>query len=106
MWQARWTKASPGLLRRTEPSTIMCGADRPCVGDFFRDGEGWEDVYMGMRLSYMAVAVAALLTAACPYDHLLTSNRGFAIGGGGGGGTGPDALAFTVQPSSATAGNI
>ena len=61
---------------------------------------------MGMRLSYMAVAVAALLTAACPYDHLLTSNRGFAIGGGGGGGTGPDALAFTVQPSSATAGNI
>ncbi len=61
---------------------------------------------MGMRLSYMAVAVAALLTAACPYDHLLTSNRGFAIGGGGGGGTGPDALAFTVQPSNATAGNI
>src|SRR3989449_10699198 len=61
---------------------------------------------MGMRLSYMTVAVAALLTAACPYDHLLTSNRGLAIGGGGGGGTGPDALAFTVQPSSATAGNI
>ena len=61
---------------------------------------------MGMRLSYMTLAVAALLTAACPYDHLLTSNRGFAIGGGGGGGTGPDALAFTVQPSSATAGNI
>jgi len=54
----------------------------------------------------MTVAVAALLTAACPYDHLLTSNRGLAIGGGGGGGTGPDALAFTVQPSSATAGNI
>src|SRR2546427_5427705 len=61
---------------------------------------------MGMRLSYVTVAVAALLTAACPYDHLLTSNRGLAIGGGGGGGTGPDALAFTVQPSSATAGNI
>src|SRR5437879_2363961 len=59
---------------------------------------------MRMRLSYMTVAVAALLTAACPYDHLLTSNRG--LGGGGGGGTGPDALAFTVQPSSATAGNI
>jgi len=61
---------------------------------------------MGMKLSYMTVAVAALLTAACPYDRLLTSNRGIAIGGGGGGGTGPDALAFTVQPSSATAGNI
>src|SRR3989442_15088802 len=61
---------------------------------------------MGMRLSYMTVAVAALLTAACPYDHLLTSNRGLAIGGGGGGGTGPDALAFTAQPSTATAGNI
>jgi len=59
---------------------------------------------MGMRLSYMTVAVAALLTAACPYDHLLTSNRGIAIGGGGG--TGPDALGFTVQPSNATAGNI
>ena len=39
---------------------------------------------MGMRLSYLTVAVAALLTAACPYDHLLTSNRGIAIGGGGG----------------------
>src|SRR5437899_10635695 len=61
---------------------------------------------MGMRLSYLTVAVAALLTAACPYDHLLTSNRGIAISGPGGGGSGPDALAFTVQPSSATAGNI
>src|SRR6266853_877028 len=61
---------------------------------------------MGMRFSYVTVAVAALLTAACPYDRLLTSNGGLAIGGGGGGGTGPDALAFTVQPSSATAGNI
>src|SRR5947209_18826677 len=61
---------------------------------------------MGMRLSYLTVAVAALLTAACPYDHLLTSNRGIAIGGGCGGGTGPDARASTVRPSSATAGNI
>src|SRR6266478_6684141 len=61
---------------------------------------------MGMKLSWVTVAVAALLTAACPYDHLLTSNGGIAIGGSGGGGTGPDALAFTVQPSSATAGNI
>src|SRR2546426_8681071 len=51
--------------------------------------------YTTLFRSYMTVAVAALLTAACPYDHLLTSNRGFAIGGGGGGGTGPDALAFT-----------
>src|SRR2546428_9346679 len=61
---------------------------------------------MGMRLSYMTLAVAALLTAACPYDHLLTSNRGIAISGPGGGGGGPAALGFTVQPSSATAGNI
>ncbi len=61
---------------------------------------------MGMRLSGVAIALAALVTAACPYDHLLTSNGGFAIGGGGGGGTGPDALAFTVQPSNATAGDI
>ena len=61
---------------------------------------------MGMKLSYVTAGLAALLTAACPYDHLLTTNGGFAIGGGGGGGTGPDRLAFTVQPSSATAGNI
>ncbi|HTD70956.1 MAG TPA: hypothetical protein VK647_10940 [Gemmatimonadales bacterium] len=61
---------------------------------------------MSMKLSWVTVAVAALLTAACPYDHLLTSNGGIAIGGGGGGGTGPDALAFTVQPSNATAGDI
>src|SRR5712691_7075991 len=61
---------------------------------------------MGMKLSYVTVAVAALLTVACPYDRLLTSNGGIAIGGGGGGGTGPDALSFVVQPSSATAGNI
>lgn len=61
---------------------------------------------MGMKLSYVTVAVAALLTVACPYDGRLTTNRGIAIGGGGGGGTGPDALSFLVQPSSATAGNI
>jgi hypothetical protein len=61
---------------------------------------------MGMRLSYVTAALAALLTAACPYDRLLTGNGGFAIGGGAGGGSGPDALAFTVQPSNATAGNI
>src|SRR5712691_9582521 len=61
---------------------------------------------MDMKLSCVTVALAALVTAACPYDHLLTSNGGLAIGGGGGGGSGPDALAFTVQPSNATAGNI
>src|SRR2546421_11695613 len=61
---------------------------------------------MGMRLSSMTPAVAALLTAACAYAHVLRSNRGLAISGPGGGGSGPDALGFTVQPSSATAGNI
>ena len=61
---------------------------------------------MGMKLSYVTVAVAALLTVGCPYDGRLTANRGIAIGGGGGGGTGPDALSFLVQPSSATAGSI
>jgi len=61
---------------------------------------------MGMKLSYVTLVAAALLTVACPYDRLLTSSGGLAIGGGGGGGTGPDALAFTVQPSNATAGEI
>src|SRR5258705_20850 len=61
---------------------------------------------MAVKLSYATIAVAALLTAACPYDRLLTSSGGLAISGGGGGGTGPDALAFTVQPSNATAGDI
>jgi len=61
---------------------------------------------MGMRPSCVIVALAALVTAACPYDRVLTSTGGIAIGGGGGGSTGPDALAFTVQPSTATAGNI
>jgi len=61
---------------------------------------------MGMRLSLVTVALAALVAAACPYDRLLSSNGGLAISGGGGGSTGPDALAFTVQPSNATAGNI
>ena len=61
---------------------------------------------MGMKLSYLTAGLAALLTVACPYDHLLTTNGGFAIGGGGAGSTGPDRLAFSVQPSNATAGNI
>lgn len=61
---------------------------------------------MGMRLSYATITLAALVGAACPYSDLLSTNRGIAIGGGGGGGSGPDALSFTVQPSTATAGNI
>jgi hypothetical protein len=59
-----------------------------------------------MKLWGVAVGCLVLVTAACPYDRLLSSN-GIAISGGGsGGGTGPDALAFLVQPSSATEGNI
>ncbi len=61
---------------------------------------------MTKRLWGVTVVVTTLVTVACPYDGRLTSNRGLAIGGGGGGGTGPDALSFLVQPSSATAGNI
>ena len=61
---------------------------------------------MCMRLNCLAVVLAALVTAACPYDGRLTSNRGIAISGGGGGGSGPDALFFLVQPNDATAGNI
>jgi len=61
---------------------------------------------MSKRLWGVTVVVTALVAVACPYDGRLTSNRGIAIGGGGGGGTGPDALSFLVQPSSATAGNI
>jgi hypothetical protein len=61
---------------------------------------------MTKRLWGVTVVVTALVTVACPYDGRLTSNRGLAIGGGGGGGSGPDALSFLVQPSSATAGNI
>lgn len=60
---------------------------------------------MGMRASSVAIVFVALVGAACPYTDVLSSNRGIAIGGGGGG-SGPDALSFTVQPSSANAGNI
>ena len=62
---------------------------------------------MGMRNSYAIVVLAALATVGCPYSDLLSStstNGGIAISGGGS--TGTDALLFTVQPSSATAGNI
>ena len=62
---------------------------------------------MGMRLScVLTVALAALVTAACPYDNLLNSTGGLAISGGGGGSTGPDVLSFIVQPTTAAAGNI
>jgi len=61
---------------------------------------------MKMRLWGVTVVLTALVTAACPYDGRLTSNRGIAISGGGGGGSGPDALFFLVQPNDATAGNI
>ena len=61
---------------------------------------------MSTRLSHAAVILAALLSAACPYTDFLSSNHGLAIGGGGGSGSGPDALRFLVQPSTATAGDI
>src|SRR6266487_1893134 len=60
---------------------------------------------MSNRLWRVTVALTALVTAACPYDRLLTGNGGLSISGGGGG-SGPDALFFLVQPSDATAGNI
>ena len=61
---------------------------------------------MSKRLWRVTVALTALVTAACPYDRLLTSTGGLAISGGGGGGSGADALFFIVQPNDATAGNI
>src|SRR2546430_12380189 len=61
---------------------------------------------MSKRLWRVTVALTALVTAACPYDRLLTSTGGLAISGGGGGGSGPDALFFLVQPNDATVGNI
>ncbi|HVH66964.1 MAG TPA: hypothetical protein VM716_03780 [Gemmatimonadales bacterium] len=61
---------------------------------------------MGMRLSFAVVALAAMATVACPYSDQLLGTKGLTFGNGGGGGTGPDALSFTVQPSTATAGNI
>lgn len=61
---------------------------------------------MNLKLSGVAIVAAVLVTAACPYDRVLSSNGGIAISGGGGGSTGPDALAFIVQPSNATEGNI
>jgi len=61
-----------------------------------------------VRLAYLGITLAVAVTAACPRNDLLSLGGpgGFAIGGGGGGGTGSDVLLFTVQPSTATAGNI
>jgi hypothetical protein len=61
---------------------------------------------MGVRLSCVAVTLAALVSAACPYSDLLSTNGGIAIGGGGGSGSGPDALSFNVPPTGANAGDI
>lgn len=61
---------------------------------------------MGMKVSLAMVVLGVLVTVGCPYSDLITSNGGLAIAGGGGGGTGPDALRFNVQPSTAVAGNI
>ena len=60
---------------------------------------------MGVRLSHVVVTFAALVTVGCPYSDFLSSNGGLNISGGGGS-SGPDALSFTVQPSSANAGDI
>jgi len=59
---------------------------------------------MRLERPYLLVALVASLTTACPYSDVLIGNNGFAISGGGA--TGSDALAFTVEPSSAVMGNI
>ena len=61
---------------------------------------------MNVRFWHVTVALATVVTAACPYDSVLSSTQGIAISGGGGGGTGTDALSFIVQPGTTTAGNI
>lgn len=55
-----------------------------------------------MRLGYLGVAMAMLLTTGCPSGGLLSelSARG------GGAGTGSHHLLFTVEPSNAAANNI
>jgi hypothetical protein len=60
---------------------------------------------MSMRLSFVTVALAALVTAACPYDQLSRS-LGIAIGGGDGGGSGSHVLVILQQPLTGTAGDI
>jgi hypothetical protein len=61
---------------------------------------------MGKRLSRLSIALVALVTAACPYDRLLTSSRGIAVGGPGGGGSGSNVLVIIQQPLTGTAGEI
>jgi hypothetical protein len=62
---------------------------------------------MDVRLPVTAVTLIALVTLACPYTDRLGGSNGIVFGnGGGGGGTGSATLSFTVQPSTATAGNI
>jgi len=55
-----------------------------------------------MKLGYLGVAAATMLTVGCPSGGLLSelSARG------GGGGVGTHHLLFTVEPSNATANNI
>jgi hypothetical protein len=53
-----------------------------------------------------ALALVCVVTVACPYTDRLLGGGGLAISGGGGGGSGAATLSFTVQPSTATAGNI
>src|SRR6266702_813942 len=58
---------------------------------------------MGMRPGYLGIAVAALLTAACPQGDILIGNGGLGIGSSGG--SGSHTLVFTVQPSKANVGD-
>ena len=58
---------------------------------------------MMKRLRYLGIALVATGAVGCPGPELL-GNRGIFIGHRGG--TGSDVLAFRVQPSNVTAGNI
>src|SRR5438046_3274628 len=55
------------------------------------------------RLRYLGIALVATGAVGCPGPELL-GNRGIFIGHRGG--TGSEVLAFRVQPSNVTAGNI
>src|SRR5260370_40944444 len=55
-----------------------------------------------MKLGYVGVAVATLLTSGCPSGGFLSELSGR----GAGGGTGTNHLLFTVEPSNALANNI
>ena len=67
----------------------------------FAQRSGVHMLMIGLR--YFGMALVAAGTLACPGPELL-GNRGIAIGHTGGTGTG--LLAFRVQPSGVTAGNI